>query len=67
VTSGYVVNMNVSDLLEALSQADPAGPVIIDVDSRQRPVDAVVMTDGQGTTVLMADPAGTLPFQPDSN
>jgi hypothetical protein len=59
--------MNVNDLLEALSQADPAGPVVVDVDSRQRPVDAVVMTDGAGKTVLMADPAGTLPFPPDSN
>ncbi|MGH8972171.1 MAG: hypothetical protein ACRD0C_03090 [Acidimicrobiia bacterium] len=49
--------MNVSDLLEALSQADPAGPVVIDVDHQQRPVDAVVMTDDAGATVLMTDPA----------
>ncbi len=58
---GYGPSMNVSDLLEALSQADPGGPVVIDVDSRRRPVDAVVMSDGVGTTVLLADPAGTLP------
>jgi hypothetical protein len=56
--------MNVSDLLEALREADPAGPVVINVDHRQRPVDAVVMTDGVGTTVLLADPAdGTLPVR----
>ena len=60
--------MNVSDLLEALSDADPAARVIVDVDHRHRPVDAVVMTDGEGTTILMADPAGArLTFTPARN
>lgn len=57
LTSGYVGGMNVTDLLEVLTQADPAAPVMLDVDSQRRPLDAVVMTDGGGTTFLLADPA----------
>ena len=60
--------MNVSDLLEALSQADPDGSVVIDVDHQQRPVDAVVMTSNTGATVLLADPVdGRLAVPPGMN
>ncbi len=53
--------MNVKDLLQALSSADPAAPVMLDVDHQQRPVDAVVMTNGSGTTYLLADPGEVEP------
>lgn len=62
MTWGYVPRMNVNDLLEALRQADPSGPVMLDVDSEQRPLDAVVMTDGSGTTFLLADPVEVAPI-----
>ena len=53
--------MNVKDLLQALSSADPAGPVMLDVDHQQRPIDAVVMTGASGATFLLADPAEAEP------